>query len=163
MAGENFERTEQKQMANDTPAEDAFRQVVAELWAAPGAYRHVKTPEIERTTIEFKEDGKVVHSDGDGRITKVEDPTGTVYDYTYDKKGNLTRAKITGKDGDSDYWVKEGDGKWRSYDEYRGSGHQKNKPGHLRLNGGDWEINEDGRMYHSSGSVVPVAESRRSK
>ncbi len=157
MAGENLERTEQREMATTVQADDLFQQVFAEMMDVR-AYRHIKEPQIDRTTIDFKEDGKVVFSNADGRITKVEDPSGTVYDYSYDKKGNLTRAKITGKDGDADYWVKEGDGKWRSYDEYHGPGDRRNKAGSLRLSGGDWEINEDGRMYHSSGAVVPVAE-----
>src|SRR4029453_8151849 len=158
MAGEKFEHAEQKQVANALDREDPFQQVIAEVWAAPGAYRHIEKPQIDRSTIEFKDDGKVVFSNADGRITKVEEPSGTVFDYSYDKNGKLTGATITGKDGDSDYWVKDRDGKWRSYDEYHGPGDKRNKPGSLQLKGGDWEIDKGGRMYHSSGEVVHVPE-----
>jgi len=163
MAGEKFEHTEQKQMANSLHGENFSQRVFEEVWAAPGAYRHFEKPQVDSSTIEFRDDGKVVISNADGRITKVEDPNGTVYDYSYDKKGNLTRATITGKDGDSDYWVKDGDGKWRSFDDYHGPGDKRNKPGSLQLTGGNWEIDKDGRMYHSSGAVAPIPEHARRK
>lgn len=112
--------------------------------------------EAEKTsagTIELGKEGQVVHKNDSGQITRVDHADGTRYDYQYDKSGQLKGAQITAKDGTVGEWKKEADGRWQAYAD--------GKPAHLKLQGGNWQIREDGRMYHSSGRVVPAPERGR--
>jgi YD repeat-containing protein len=160
MAGDKFEPRELNQEAHSTQAESLSREVFASMLEARCDYWQFKLAGPFR---EVQTGARTLVLDEEGRITRMTDPQGTAYDYSYDKDGQLRRIKISGQDGDADYWVKIGKGHWRSYDEYHGAGDSRNRRGHLELKGGDWQINENGRMYHSSGSVTPVPEPVRRK
>jgi YD repeat-containing protein len=97
--------------------------------------------------------GETIHKNDKDQITGVEDQRGTTYRFNYDKDGELVSAKITGKDGESGSWRKQGDDEWQSYGD-------NGKPSNLRLKGGNWQVDEDGRMYHSGGEIIPLPERR---
>jgi len=164
MSGRNTEKVEQadkpherKEARDGDLARDALSDMIGKRLAAPAGDKPAGP------SREVKEDGTVVLSNAEGRITQAKHTDGTNYEYAYDQKGNLSVVRIGGKDGDADYWVKSKDGKWQSYDEYYGPGDKRNQPGNLQLNGGNWEVNQDGRMYHSSGQVTQVPEHHHKK
>jgi len=160
MSGHHAEKTEhaeRKQEKTDVRDGDLAREALSDMMSKRMAAPHGDAP--TKPHREVKEDGREVYTNAEGQITQVKDQkTGNQYEYSYDKKGNLSAARIADKDGDADYWVKGKDGKWQSYDEYYGPGDKRNKPGNLELKGGEWQVNEEGRMYHSSGQVVPRPE-----
>jgi YD repeat-containing protein len=140
--------------AVDSDGNLKFKSDNGQAWSfdRDGGERKISAKDME--TTHKGEHGEIIHKNVEGQITEVNHENGTTYTYKYDKEGNLAAAKITGKDGESAHWRKQSNGEWQSYGD-------DGKPSNLHLKGGDWQVNAEGRMYHSSGEVVPLPEKVR--
>jgi YD repeat-containing protein len=160
MAGSKTGHVERTDKAGETAKETESRlcsEALDDMRTASQLRDRNATAGRDTGSIHFRENGDVVHSEADGRVTRVQRLNGTEFDYKYDRNGQLKEATITGPDGEKGTWVKAWNGEWRAYD---------NKGRHtLVLRGGDWEIidRESGRMGHQSGQVQPVAEPPRKR
>jgi hypothetical protein len=81
-----------------------------------------------------------IHTDQSGRITQVNNPDGSTYDYSgFRANGQPSEVKITDhKTGDWGQWKREEDGLWRSY--------HKDKPDYQVVRG-EWVVDDKGVMH----------------
>ncbi len=85
------------------------------------------------------EEGNIIDVDRCGRITKLTQPDGIIYEYNKPgPNGQPTEVKITNtKTGDFGQWKREEDGLWRSY--------RQNAP-NQEVIVGEWNVDDQGRM-----------------